>query len=106
MAPELVEGEAHLADERTDIYLLGASLYEILTGKAPHHSGSLTGMLERARAGTPDQPRAINPSASKILSAICLKAMQKARNDRYLTAMDLARDVRRYLAGEPVSAYQ
>jgi serine/threonine protein kinase/Flp pilus assembly protein TadD len=106
MAPELVEGEAHLADERTDIYLLGASLYEILTGKAPHHSGSLTGMLERARAGTPDPPRAINPSASKILSAICLKAMQKARNDRYLTAMDLARDVRRYLAGEPVSAYQ
>lgn len=106
MAPELVEGEAHIADERTDIYLLGASLYEILTGKAPHHSGSLTGMLERARAGTPDPPREHNPSASKILSAICLKAMQKARNDRYVTAMDMARDVRRYLAGEPVSAYQ
>ncbi len=106
MAPELVEGEAHIADERTDIYLLGASLYEILTGKAPHHSGSLTGMLERARAGTPDPPAEHNPAASKILSAVCMKAMQKAREDRYVSAMDVARDVRRYLAGEPVSAYE
>lgn len=106
MAPELVEGEAHIADERTDIYLLGASLYEILTGKAPHHSGSLTGMLERARAGTPDPPTEHNPAASKVLSAVCLKAMQKSRDDRYGSAMDVARDVRRYLAGEPVSAYE
>lgn len=106
MAPELVEGEAHIADERTDIYLLGASLYEILTGKAPHYSGSLTGMLERARAGTPDPPTEHNPSASKVLSAVCMKAMQKAREDRYALAMHLARDVRRYLAGEPVSAYE
>jgi serine/threonine protein kinase/Flp pilus assembly protein TadD len=106
MAPELVEGEAHIADERTDIYLLGASLYEILTGKAPHHSGSLTGMLERARAGVPDPPRERNPDASKVLSAVCLKAMQKSREDRYESAMGVARDVRRYLAGEPVSAYE
>lgn len=105
MAPELVEGDAHIADERTDIYLLGASLYEILTGKAPHHSGSLTGMLERARSGTPDPPRERNPSAPRVLSAICLKAMQKSREDRYESAMEVARDVRRYLAGEPVSAY-
>jgi serine/threonine protein kinase/Flp pilus assembly protein TadD len=106
MAPELVEGEAHIADERTDIYLLGASLYEILTGKAPHHSGSLTGMLERARAGTPDPPTEHNPAASTVLSAVCMKAMQKARENRYQSAMDVARDVRRYLAGEPVSAYE
>lgn len=106
MAPELVEGEAHIADERTDIYLLGASLYEILTSKAPHHSGSLTGMLDRARQGVPDPPKDHNPNAPKVLVAICLKAMQKAREDRYVSAMDVAQDVRRYLAGEPVSAYQ
>jgi serine/threonine protein kinase/Flp pilus assembly protein TadD len=104
MAPELVEGEAHLADERTDIYLLGASLYEILTGKVPHHSGSLTGMLQRAREGTPDPPKDHNPNAPKVLCAICLKAMQKARDHRYNSAMELAQDVRGFLAGEPVSA--
>lgn len=106
MAPELVEGNAHSADERTDIYLLGASLYEVLTGKPPHHSDSVTGMLERARQSKPDPPRELNPNAPKPLCAIAGKAMERSREGRYESAMEIAQDVRRYIAREPVSAYQ
>lgn len=100
MAPEMLAGRSDQADERTDIYLLGATLYEILTGVAPHQDRD----IRRSRtfeAAVP--PRQRNPGLPKALDAICLKALAERSEDRYGTALELAEDMRRYVAGEPVS---
>ncbi len=106
MAPEVAEGRVAEADETTDVYLLGATLYEILTGRPPREGSSNLEMLELARNVSPTMPRKIHPSVARALEAICLKAMSRRMQDRYQTAKELAAEVQRYLAGEPVSAYR
>jgi tetratricopeptide (TPR) repeat protein/tRNA A-37 threonylcarbamoyl transferase component Bud32 len=106
MPPELAEGHADDADERTDVYLLGATLYEIITGKAPRSGSSRDEMIELARSVDPAPPRQVKPEVPRALEAICQKAMYRRKQDRYAGAGMLARDVQRYLAGEPVSVYR
>jgi tetratricopeptide (TPR) repeat protein/tRNA A-37 threonylcarbamoyl transferase component Bud32 len=106
MAPEVAEGKAVEADERTDVYLLGGTLYEILTGKPPRQGSSRQEMIELARTVPPVPPRQRNRQVPVALEAICLKAMARRKQDRYPSALALAEDVQRYLAGEPVSAYR
>jgi Tfp pilus assembly protein PilF/tRNA A-37 threonylcarbamoyl transferase component Bud32 len=106
MAPEVAEGRAGDADERTDVYLLGATLYHILTGRAPREGSSRDEIVELARTVPPPPPRRLRPDVPRALEAICLKAMAHRAPDRYATALDLAADVQRYLAGAPVSAYR
>ena len=106
MAPEVAEGRAGEADQRTDIYLLGSTLYEILTGRPPRQGTSRSELVEQARTMQPTPPRKVNKTVPKPMEAICLKAMARRPEDRYASAQDLAEDVRRYLAGEPVSAYR
>jgi tetratricopeptide (TPR) repeat protein len=106
MAPEVAEGASEAADERTDIYLLGATLYEILTGRAPRQGNSRDELIEMARSVVPAAPRQINGQIPRALEAICLKAMARRKPDRYAAVAELAEDVQRYLAGEPVSAYR
>ena len=106
MAPELAEGHADDADERTDVYLLGATLYEIITGRAPRRGSSRDELLEMARSVDPVPPRQVKAEIPRPLEAICLKAMTRRKEDRYPGAGTLAADVQRYLAGEPVSVYR
>jgi tetratricopeptide (TPR) repeat protein/tRNA A-37 threonylcarbamoyl transferase component Bud32 len=106
MAPEMAEGRAADADERTDVYLLGATLYHVLTGQAPRRGNSFEEIVELARTVPPTPPRKLRADVSRALEAICLKAMAHRPGDRYATPLELADDVRRYLAGAPVSAYR
>ncbi|QDT36944.1 serine/threonine-protein kinase [Stratiformator vulcanicus] len=112
MAPEQAAGRHEDIDERTDVYGLGAILYTILTGVAPHET-TIRGSRSRltiselltaiVRDPTPS-PRDFNPSLPRELDAICRKAMAKKRFMRYPSAVALAEDVQRWMAGEAVSA--
>ena len=104
MPPEMAEGHTTDADQRTDVYLLGATLYEILTGRPPREGKSRDEILELARSAPPVSPRKISRDVPRALEAICLKAMSRTREARYGSAMELADDLQRFLAGEAVSA--
>ena len=105
MAPEQAEGRQHQTDCRTDVYGLGAILYEILTGQPPFHARTTTELLKKVRQEPPRPPRQINHQVAPALQAICLKALAKVPENRYASATELAQEVQRYLADEPVSAY-
>ncbi len=105
MPPEQAEGKLNLMDARTDIYSLGAILYEILTNDAPIPRGKMTQMLDHVKNKPIRPPIEIVPTTPRQLDAIALKALSKRREDRYTTALELARDIEDYLADEPVSAY-
>jgi tetratricopeptide (TPR) repeat protein/tRNA A-37 threonylcarbamoyl transferase component Bud32 len=104
MAPEAAEGKATESDERTDVYLLGGTLYSILTGRAPRGGSSRDEMVELARTVPPVPPRQLNPEVPRELNAICLRALAHRKQDRYASAGELATEVQRFLAGEPVAA--
>jgi tetratricopeptide (TPR) repeat protein/tRNA A-37 threonylcarbamoyl transferase component Bud32 len=106
MAPEVADGRAADADERTDVYLLGATLYHVLTGQAPRQGRSQQEIVELARTVPPPPPRRLRPDLPRALEAICLKAMAHRTQDRYANALELCRDMERYLAGAPVTAYR
>ncbi len=106
MAPEMAAGNAADADERTDVYLLGATLYHLLTGQLPRRGSSFSEVVDLARTVPPPSPRKFQPDIPRALEAICLKAMAHRAEDRYAGALELADDVERYLAGAPVSAYR
>jgi serine/threonine protein kinase len=105
MSPEGAEGRADAIDQRSDVYLLGATLYEILTGRPPRGGSSRWDLIDQARHSPPAPPRAIDPKVPKALEAICLQSMAFHKRDRYATPSAIAEDVQRYLAGETVTAY-
>ena len=105
MAPEQAEGRQHQTDVRTDVYGLGAILFEILTGQPPFHAKSTKELLHKVRHESPKPPCQINAQVATPLQAICLKALSKVPGERYDSAADLAQEVQRYLADEPVLAY-
>ncbi|MCA9234868.1 MAG: protein kinase [Planctomycetales bacterium] len=105
MSPEQAMGQIDALGPATDIYSLGATLFYLITGEAPFARSDRRTLLEDVRAGRFESPRSIRPSIPRPLEAICTKAMAREVRDRYLTARDLADDIERYLADEPVSAY-
>ncbi|HEV3120879.1 MAG TPA: serine/threonine-protein kinase [Isosphaeraceae bacterium] len=105
MAPEQAEGRLEQIDQRTDVYGLGAVLYEVIAGQPPFAGDSTQEVLRRVCQEEPARPRQHNPQAPAALEAVCLKALAKRPEGRYSTASELARDVQRWLADEPVSAY-
>ena len=105
MAPEQAAGNHDLADKRTDVYGLGAILYEILTGRPPFAAPDAYEIVRKIRNEPPTPPRRIVPQIEPALEAICLKALAKSRSDRYPTAADLSQEIQRWLADEPVRSY-
>jgi eukaryotic-like serine/threonine-protein kinase len=106
MAPEQAEGRADLIGRRTDVYGLGAILYEILAGQLPFDGESTHDVLRKVREQPPVPVSKVVRSTPKALEAVCLKAMAKDPGGRYLSATALAADVQHWLADEPVSAWR
>jgi tetratricopeptide (TPR) repeat protein len=105
MAPEQAAGRADEIDIRTDVYGLGALLYEILTGKAPFTAADTMEVLRQVRDEAPRSPRDLVATIPRPLEAICLKALAKSRDQRYPSAACLASDIQKWLADEPVLVY-
>jgi tetratricopeptide (TPR) repeat protein len=105
MAPEQAAGQISQIDRCTDIYSLGAILFEILAGVAPHSGRNTLEIVNQIVQGRIPTARSIEPATPPALNAICSKAMALKPEDRYPTATALAADVERWLADEPVSAW-
>jgi eukaryotic-like serine/threonine-protein kinase len=106
MAPEQAQGDASELGPATDIYALGAILYELLTGRPPYLGKSSHEVLAQVRKGPAVPPSGINSAVPRALEAICQKAMAWRPKDRYLSAECLAQDVNNWLAGERVDAWK
>jgi tetratricopeptide (TPR) repeat protein len=104
MSPEQAKGEKKLGPA-SDIYSLGVILYKLLTGKTPLAGGDIEAKLLRLKQGEFARPRQLHMACPAALEAVCLKAMALWQEDRYGTALDLAGDVERWLADEPVQAW-
>jgi serine/threonine protein kinase/tetratricopeptide (TPR) repeat protein len=104
MAPEQAEGDPERLGPATDVYALGAILYECLTGRPPFQGHSPVDTLLRSLRDEPLPPTRYEPRVGPDLETICLKCLQKEPARRYGTAAGLADDLRRFLAGEPIRA--
>jgi serine/threonine protein kinase/Tfp pilus assembly protein PilF len=104
MSPEQALGKRVVIDGRTDIYSLGVTLYELLTLRPAFDGKDRQETLRRIAEDEPAPPRRLNPAVPRDLETILLKAMAKELSGRYSTAKELADELRRFLADQPILA--
>ena len=105
MAPEQAAGETYEAlAAATDVYGLGAVLYQLLTGQPPFAGGTTYETIQLLLDTEPRQPRLLNPKIDRELSTICLKCLEKDPKRRYPSALALAEDLEHWLKHEPIRA--
>jgi len=106
MSPEQIGGDTRELDTRSDVYALGVILYELLAGRLPHEVSHVT-IPQAARIITDEDPASltsVNRNFRGDVDTIVCKALEKDKIRRYQSALDLANDVRRFLADEPIAA--
>jgi eukaryotic-like serine/threonine-protein kinase len=104
MAPEQAEGRSHAVGPPADVYALGAILYELFTGHPPYNSASPAETILQIFRAEPIPPSRLQAQVPRDLETICMKCLQKDPRRRYVNAQQLADDLERYLASEPISA--
>ena len=104
MAPEQALGNNAAISSVTDVYGLGAVLYQLLTGQPPFAGGATYETIKLLLDTEPRQPRLLNPKIDRDLSTICLKCLEKDPKRRYSSALALAEDLERWLKHEPIQA--
>ena len=104
MAPEQARGEVHSVGPLSDLYTLGAILYELLTGRPPFQGASAVETVMMVTSQETLPPSRLQPRTPRDLETICLKCLQKEPAKRYANCFELAEDLRRFQAGEPILA--
>lgn len=104
-SPEQAEGRSELLDVRTDVYSLGVILYQLLTGSFPYPvSGRMNDVVNSIVHTSPARPSTLVRNLDRDVEVILLKCLAKDPERRYQSAGELARDIQRYLTGEPIEA--
>ncbi|MEK7865166.1 MAG: serine/threonine-protein kinase, partial [Planctomycetota bacterium] len=102
MAPEQARGDIHLTDARTDVYALGAVLYELLTGRSPHPGDSAMERIFSVLQGEVVSPRSVRADIARDVETICMHCMERDPAARYPSAEALADDLARFQRGESI----